>query len=112
MKKNWLRIVVFGVLACSTVAALTLLPGEAPAVSTVETILADPPVMDLVAAGGKISCTFKCNDGIGYYLPSCGEGSLNACCGLAQPACENNEGLESGICRQGRLGLPCQPFDF
>ena len=60
-------------------------------------------------SAARITCTFHCNDGIGF-LYDCPESTLGACCAAAQPACEEHEGLESGICRKGRLGLPCIPL--
>ena len=61
------------------------------------------------SSGGRIVCTFHCNNGIGalYYCP---DSNLGTCCGQAEPACAQNGGLESGICRRGRLGLPCTPL--
>ena len=57
---------------------------------------------------GGVTCTFTCNDGIGYVY-DCPDPSLGTCCAQAEPACASNGGLDTGICRKGRLGLICNP---
>jgi len=106
MKNRWLKMGILGAAVCCTVAALTLMSGEVP----VKTALVEPAGSVLIAEA-RITCTFHCNDGTGYVLLDCEEGSLGACCAVGATACDDNGGLESSICRQGRLGLPCQPFD-
>jgi hypothetical protein len=74
-----------------------------PAVPPGEAIVPEPvPMTD------GIFCTFECNDGTGLGL-QCGLPTLGQCCAQGQPACASHGGLEDGICRKGRLGLPCVP---
>ena len=100
-----------GILACA-VMALVMAPGTGQTNLVVTAPSGVPDLIDFSAPSWSIpiSCTFHCNDGYGYVLDPCNDGSLNACCANAEPACAGNGGLQSGICQQGRLGLPCQPL--
>ncbi len=69
-----------------------------------------PETFDFQVAEHPIVCTFECQDGIGFVLNPCTDGSLGACCANGAPACADHGGLEDGICQKGRLGLPCIPF--
>ncbi len=69
-----------------------------------------PETFDFQFAEAAIVCTFECEDGIGFGLNPCNDGSLGACCANGEPACADHGGLKDGICWKGRLGLPCIPF--
>ncbi len=102
-----MKRVHLGILACAVIA-MFLAPGTAQT----NLIVTSPPTLpevdfSVMASDLQISCTFNCNDGYGYVLDPCNDGSLGACCGNAVPACANNGGLANGICQLGRLGLPC-----
>jgi hypothetical protein len=74
-----------------------------PSITAGEAIASQPILMS-----SGISCTFNCNDGIGLQY-QCPFPTLGQCCAQAQPACSSHNGLASGICWQGHLGLPCTP---
>ncbi len=100
MKK--LHFVLAAVLVCSAVAAWALTPiqvGPTPAETP-------PPILPLPAGEVPITCTFNCADGTGLLL-FCEDDTLGECCQHAEPACSQHGGLVSGICKKGRLGLPC-----
>lgn len=110
MKKAYL----LGVLVVA-IAALNLTPTAARLVGTETDPVTDTaPVLletfDFQVAATSIVCTFECADGTGFALDPCTDGSLGACCANGEPACSAHGGLESGICKQGRLGLPCTPL--
>ncbi len=99
-----------GILACAVIAMIL-----APGTGQTNLVVSSPPTLpefDFSApvSAAHITCTFHCNDGYGYGLNPCNDGSLGACCANAVPACANNGGLQSGICQLGRLGLPCVPL--
>ncbi|MCP3961499.1 MAG: hypothetical protein GY719_26960 [bacterium] len=137
--KKWWNASMFAVFSCLMVVAAAaapdeavvddaaveaavpeLAPAQAPEAITAraETAAAVPRLgleqtagLEVEAAAynsTRVVCTFLCNDGIGF-LYNCPD-SMGTCCAQAQPACEDHEGLESGICRRGRLGLPCTPL--
>lgn len=61
-----------------------------------------------IALSTGITCQFTCEDGSGFGLDPCPDSTLGECCAYAEPACAGHGGLASGICTNGRLGLPCQ----
>ncbi len=126
MKKLWYSSMLVA-LTCLVAVAATAAPDAAePEIAVPESVPAQTPAPALVDAEGPslglewtieiaasssagVVCTFLCNDGIGflYYCPDPGVGT---CCSQAQPACASHGGLDSGICRKGRLGLSCTPL--
>ena len=107
-------IVLFAALAATAQAATSeavrLQPAGAsiaaePANPAGEAIASEPVPIPM---SSFISCTFNCSDGTGLLL-ECAFPTLGQCCAQGQPACSSYGGLASGICWQGRLGLPCTP---
>ncbi len=132
--KKWWKTSMLTAIACAAVLAATAAPNAATPEGTPENVVKEP----VAAAAGErlgsaeaassrldsrveadteaavfktpgITCTFKCNDGIGL-LYSCPDSGLGTCCSQAQPACAAHDGLDSGICKRGRLGLSCVPL--
>ncbi len=110
MKRAYLGVFVVAVVA------LTLAPAAARLDFTDVGPLTDtgtpalPETFEFQFGAASIVCTFQCEDGIGFVLDPCNDGSLGACCANGEPACAAHGGLEDGICQKGRLGLPCIPF--
>jgi hypothetical protein len=105
-------IALFAVLAATAQAVTSEVAQVQPSGESVAAQPANPAGEAIAAApvlmSTGISCTFNCNDGTGLLL-YCALGTLGECCAQAQPACSPYGGLASGICWQGRLGLPCTP---
>ncbi|MEE8524051.1 MAG: hypothetical protein V3T72_08975 [Thermoanaerobaculia bacterium] len=103
MKK--MHFVLAAVLVCSAVAAWALTPidvGPAPTENPI------PLLEEMLVPAGEvpITCTFNCADGFGFLL-YCEDETLGECCQHGGPACSEHGGLVDGICKKGRLGLPC-----
>lgn len=128
--KKWWYSSMLAALSCLVVIAATAAPetaapevavpeiAPAPAPEAPEEVDAESPSLGLewtvdvdapVANSSGVVCTFNCNDGIGF-LYYCPDPNMGTCCSQAEPACADHDGLESGICRKGRLGLPCTPL--
>ncbi len=131
--KKWWYLSMFAALTCllaiaataapdaaaPEIAAPEIAPAPAPeAPEAPEVVDAESPGLGLewtvdvdapVANSSGVVCTFNCNDGYGF-LYYCPDPNMGTCCSQAEPACAAHEGLESGICKKGRLGLPCTPL--
>ncbi len=134
--KKWWKSALLATLTCLVVIAATaaepddaaadaavpeIAPAQTPAAPEAAQEVVDTEVPDSgleatteevearISSSGGVVCTFLCNDGIGF-LYNCPDPGMGTCCLQAQPACASHEGLDNGICRKGRLGLPCTPL--
>jgi len=105
MKKASLVMVGVVVVVGCAVAAWALASGDATATRS-EAVAQERPV---VPESDPITCEFDCEDEYGfvYYC----DDTLAECCAYGETACAEHGGLEWGMCRKGRLGLPCVPIE-
>ena len=81
---------------------------EPPTPPAADEALELPTVGLPMASLTGITCQFNCEDGSGFALNPCPDSTFAECCAYAEPACAGHGGLASGICTNGRLGMPCQ----